>query len=66
MKKVVLNDGNGIYVHNKLDYISRLISSNHNYYEHVFLNYIKTNHNNQKNIIDIGANIGNHSHFFFK
>lgn len=64
MKKVILTYGNTIYVHAKPDYISNEIIINHKYYEHEFLNYIKQFHNNQKNIIDIGANIGNHSHFF--
>ena len=37
-----------------------------NFYEHELLTFLKKNCNNQKNIIDIGANIGNHSLFFAK
>ena len=44
--------------------ISNWIENNKRYYEESFLNHISSNFNNQKNIIDIGANIGNHSHYF--
>jgi hypothetical protein len=64
MKIVKLRTGNDIYVHD-VDMISNYIENTRRYYEESFLNYISTNFNsNQKNIIDIGANIGNHSHYF--
>jgi FkbM family methyltransferase len=48
------------------DYVSRMIKYNKNFYEHELLSFLRNNFNNQKNIIDIGANIGNHSLFFAK
>lgn len=37
-----------------------------NFFEIAFLDFINTNYNNQNEILDIGANIGNHSLFFAK
>jgi len=56
-----------IYVYSApTDYISKMIKYNNNFYEHRLLSFLKNNFYNQKNIIDIGANIGNHSLFFAK
>lgn len=61
------NDVTDIYLHvNPTDYISNMIKYYKNFYEHELLTFLKNNFNNQKNIIDIGANIGNHSLFFSK
>jgi protein O-GlcNAc transferase len=46
--------------------VSNYISSTNGFYEIQFLDYIRKNYNNQKCILDIGANIGNHSLFFLK
>jgi len=54
-----------VYVDNR-DYISKMIKYYNNFYEHELLSFLKINFNNQINIIDIGANIGNHSLFFAK
>lgn len=53
-----------IYKHNEI--ISNEIRRTRNFFEITFLNYLYINHNDQRGIIDIGANIGNHSLFFSK
>lgn len=57
-KDVILN------VYSSDETISNIIRGHKNFFEINFLTYIYKNHQNQKNIIDIGANIGNHSLFF--
>ena len=54
------------YVYNHNEYISDLIRASQLPYELPFLLYIKRNFPVQQEIIDIGANIGNHSLFFAK
>ena len=70
MDKVTIhynNDDTEMYVYSvSTDYVSRVIKYHKNFYEASFLSFLRTNFNNQKNIIDIGANIGNHSLFFAK
>ena len=44
--------------------VSRVIRSTNNFYEINFLEFIRLNYNKQNIILDIGANIGNHSLFF--
>ena len=70
MEKTIINYNNEtteIYVYSiHTDYISKMIKYNKNFYEHELLTFLRTNFLNQKNIIDIGANIGNHSLFFAK
>jgi FkbM family methyltransferase len=70
MDKVTIhynNDDTEMYVYSvNTDYISGAIKYHKNFYEASFLSFLRTNFNNQKNIIDIGANIGNHSLFFAK
>lgn len=39
---------------------------NNNFYEYNLLTFLREKFNNQKNILDICANIGNHSLFFAK
>lgn len=48
------------------DYVSKMISWNKKFYEWDLLEYIDTHYHEQQNILDIGANIGNHSLFFAK
>ena len=56
-----------IYVHTtEEDYVSKIIKWNKIFFEVEMLTFLKKNFNNQKNILDIGANIGNHSLFFAK
>lgn len=70
MEKIIIrydNDDTEIYVHSvHTDFISKNIKMNKTFYEYELLSFLRTNYNNQKNIIDIGANIGNHSLFFAK
>tara|TARA_R110000772_G_scaffold154537_1_gene265623 strand:- start:162 stop:857 length:696 start_codon:yes stop_codon:yes gene_type:complete len=44
--------------------ISDIIRGSGTFFEEKFLEFIRVNFNKQKNIIDVGANIGNHSLFF--
>jgi len=67
MDKVNVNyRGKNITINTYSEYetISYDIKNKKNFYEIEFLEYILNNHPKQKNIIDIGANIGNHSLFF--
>jgi tRNA1(Val) A37 N6-methylase TrmN6 len=70
MEKVTIscnNDQTEIHIYSDLsDYISKMIKYYNNFYEYNLLLFLQNNFNNQKNIIDIGANIGNHSLFFAK
>lgn len=70
MDKVTINYNNeetDIFVYSvSTDYVSKMIKHNKNFYEEKLLSFLRENFNNQKNIIDIGANIGNHSLFFCK
>tara|TARA_R110000751_G_C13658611_1_gene468874 strand:- start:95 stop:790 length:696 start_codon:yes stop_codon:yes gene_type:complete len=44
--------------------VSDIIRGSGTFFEEKFLEFIRVNFNKQKNIIDVGANIGNHSLFF--
>lgn len=55
-----------IHVHDKGEIISDYMIYNQTFYEINFLNYIAKEYNKQTGILDIGANIGNHSLFFAK
>ena len=46
------------------EHISNIIKNTNSFYEIKFLEYISQNYNKHNTIIDIGANIGNHSLFF--
>lgn len=52
-----------LYVHDN-EYIGKIVESSKTYYEIEFLEYIARNYHNQNVVLDIGANIGNHSVFF--
>jgi len=61
------NDPTDIVVYlNESDYVSKIIRWNHIFYEWNLLEYIDTHYHDQHTILDIGANIGNHSLFFAK
>lgn len=51
-------------IYNKDEYLSNFIRRYERFYEIWILEYIKKNHYKNKNIIDVGANIGNHVKFF--
>jgi FkbM family methyltransferase len=55
-----------IAVHSKSDAITGQLRTFGTFFEVHFLNFLRHHICNQKNIIDIGANIGNHSVFFDK
>jgi FkbM family methyltransferase len=57
-----LKDGTQLYTHNKGEYISDVISQTGWYYEPKTIEYIKNLGLKNCTILDIGANIGNHSH----
>jgi len=55
-----------IFVHNAGEIVSDKMVNTNNFFEINFLDYIAKKYNNQTGILDIGANIGNHSLFFAK
>lgn len=55
-----------IYIHPYGEIVSDHMRNTSSFFEIDFLNYIYENHNKQSHILDIGANIGNHSLFFSK
>jgi protein O-GlcNAc transferase len=66
MDKVICKYNNtltDIYVYKGNEIISNKIRKTSNFYEIEFLDFIKNNFYEQSEIIDIGANIGNHSLF---
>ena len=44
--------------------VSSVINNSNNFFEVKFLDFVRNNFQKQKTIIDIGANIGNHSLYF--
>jgi FkbM family methyltransferase len=63
-RAITLKDGNVLKVHDKGEALSDRIASDEDYFEREILDYIEKNHKNQETIIDVGANIGNHTLFF--
>jgi hypothetical protein len=55
-----------ICIHDKGEIIGDVMVSTNNFFEIEFLDYIAKKFNKQTGILDIGANIGNHSLFFAK
>jgi protein O-GlcNAc transferase len=66
MSFIKLNTSDIMYLHPQGEVVSDVIRYTNNFFEPDFLNYLKLNHKDQSEIIDIGANIGNHSLFFAK
>jgi len=60
------NDLTDIYVYDNNEIISNEIIKNENFYEVDFLKFIRKHFYSQNEILDIGANIGNHSLYFSK
>jgi len=60
------NSSTQISIYNQGEIVSDNIVETNNFFEIHFLDYINKNYNNQTGILDIGANIGNHSLFFAK
>lgn len=63
-RSVLLNDENIIQVHDAGEALSDHIVREQDYFEREILDYLETNHKKQKTILDVGANIGNHTLFF--
>lgn len=60
-------DPTTIYTHDEdNDWVSKMIHRKREFYEQGLLGFINTKYHDQANILDIGANIGNHSLFFAK
>lgn len=55
-----------ISIYDRGEIVSDNMAQTNNFFEIGFLNFIRENYENQSGIIDIGANIGNHSLFFAK
>ncbi len=53
-----------LYIHSESDTISNYIRKWNCFYEHWFLDYVYKTYKEQNIIVDVGANIGNHSLFF--
>lgn len=64
---VYKGDTTSLVVHKEsTDYISSCITRTKKFYEALLLSYLQEHYREQKTIIDIGANIGNHTVFFAK
>jgi FkbM family methyltransferase len=61
-----MNKEDTIFLHPPGEHISDFIRSSKTFYEIDLLHFIERNYKNQNEIIDVGANIGNHSYFFAK
>lgn len=69
MESIISNYNNmptRIYIHRKGEIVSDNMRCNNTFFEIDFLKFIHINYPNQNEILDIGANIGNHSLFFLK
>jgi FkbM family methyltransferase len=66
VKSKYANTDTEIFVYNNGEHISDNMINTKNFFEVRFLDYIAKKYNNQSGILDIGANIGNHSLFFAK
>lgn len=63
MKQISLR-GNPFYIHDGGDSLSGAIESSKDFWESDILDYIRVNYPIQKTIVDVGANMGNHSFYF--
>lgn len=64
MRTVTLKDGNVLHLHGDVDQLSNRILSDEDYFEKDILLYLEKNYPEQNVILDVGANIGNHTVFF--
>ena len=62
MRLQTLKNGEQIYTHDKGEYISDIIEQTGWYYEPKTIEYIKSLNLTNCTILDVGANIGNHTH----
>lgn len=64
MRPVTLNDGNVLTVYDAGEALSDRIFTEEDYYEREILDYIEKHYKKHDVILDVGANIGNHTLFF--
>lgn len=62
----VYNEAVRLYLYDHAEHLSDEIRNNKTFYEFNVLDYIKTNCKKGHTIVDVGANIGNHTVFFAK
>ena len=60
------NTSTEIFIYDNTEIVSNHMIQTNNFFEIQFLDYININYNTHNEILDIGANIGNHSLFFAK
>lgn len=61
---VTLKDGNTLQIHDKGEALSDRIFKDQDYFEREILDYLEARYKAHNTIIDVGANIGNHTAFF--
>lgn len=66
MREAILADGSTLYVHDEGDMFSGAVIRDGDYYEREILDYIADKYPEHEIILDIGANIGNHTTYFAK
>ncbi len=64
MREVTLLDDTRLYVHNEGEAFSDAVIRDRDYFEKEVLDYMAANYPQQDIILDIGANIGNHTVYF--
>lgn len=64
MKVIQLNNGKGINLYDQGEFVSDYISNSHDYFEREELDVFKGLFPKHGTIIEIGANIGNHVHYY--
>jgi FkbM family methyltransferase len=63
MRKVNLSNGKEIYIYDQGEFISDIIAEQGLYFEDISLREVVSRYD-VSSVVDIGANIGNHAHFF--
>lgn len=64
MRLTELQDGTTLYLHDEGEALSDAIIRDRDYFEREILDYIRENYPIHECIIDVGANIGNHTVYF--
>jgi len=64
MRTITLKDGHALTLHGEKDQLSNRIASDEDYFEKDILLYLEKNYPVHNVILDVGANIGNHTLFF--
>lgn len=64
MRTITLGDGNSLFLHDEGEALSDHIVREKDYFEIEILKYLEQNYREHDVILDVGANIGNHTVFF--